>query len=536
MTAFSIDIKNVHFRYAADAPEIFSGLSLSLGTGARCALVGDNGTGKSTLLRIITGEFVPDAGRVRVDGRCGYLPQKIERSGSCVADMLGVTKTLRALELAESGHAARLEMEELEGKWDLRGRCLELLGKTGLDYLKLDASLENISGGELVRLALCAVMLKKPDILLLDEPTNNLDHNSRVKLLRLLEEWKGPALVASHDRELLSSVDSIAELYCGKCTLHAMRYAEYKLYREQMDAAARARLENSKNKLRQEKQTFGEVMDRRNHFTAASERRLKKNEGVQRLHLEASRNAGETSTAKIRGIHLDRIADAQRRVKDAQRELRPEDRIILDVPQNEIPAGKLILELEDVMFSYDGNPLWGKPLSFYMSGNARMALVGPNGSGKTTVLKLLCGKLRPDSGTVTVSAAPVVCLDQFLEYLDPDKSILDNVLAPGANEALVRTRLARLFFRRETVRRKVAELSGGEKLRVALAKLFCADKPPQLLILDEPTNNLDITSCRQLASALDNFKGAILAVSHDYEFLCDIGAELFFDLTPYCEQ
>lgn len=509
--------------FAADGPSV--------------ALIGKNGSGKSTLLRILAGDLAPTGGAVAVKGRIGYLPQKLERGeGLLVRDFLGATEAFRDLALIDSGDSSSAILERLEGKWDIRERCLDLLERMGLGNLSLAAPLTALSGGELVRLALCSVLLKDPEILLLDEPTNNLDRESREKLLDFISAWKGLKIIATHDRQLLGMLDVVAELYEGKCTLYGMKYPEYMDYREQMNEAARRKAAEAEKRLAKNRRTLGVVLDRRGHQTAAAERRAKKDLGVTRVKLASARSKGEATTSKLREVHLQRIEAARKALRSAAGKVRPENRIEIDIPQDPVPAGRKILELTDVNASYGGRPIWNRPLSFYLSGNERKAIIGPNGSGKTTIMRLLCGKLLPDTGKITVAAKRVVYLDQFLEYLDPGKTVLENVWQPDGEvgESLIRTRLARLFFRRDAVHKKVECLSGGEKLRVALAKLFCVKVPPQLLLLDEPTNNLDLDGCEQLESALEGYKGAVLAISHDYEFLSGIKADDCLDLTPYC--
>jgi len=521
---------------APNGAKILDSVSFSV-EGPSVALIGKNGSGKSTLLRILVGELAPTGGTVKIDGRVGYLPQKITRTENLlVRDMLGATDVFHDLERVDSGNASPEVLERLDGKWDMREHSRNLLDRIGLGRLSLTAPISSLSGGEVLRLAFCAVMLKEPEILLLDEPTNNLDHESRRKLLDFLSSWKGIKIIATHDRQLLGILDTVAEIYEGKFTLYRMKYPEYVVYRKRMNEAAALKLAESKKHLSQDRKMLGVVLDRRGHHTASAERRARKDLGVHRLNLSSARSKGQATTAKLRETHLKRIEAAKKELSAAKNRVRPENRIEIDIPQEPLPAGKKILEFTDVNVSYGKKPLWNKPLSFCLSGSARMAIIGPNGSGKTTIMRLLCGKLQPAVGKVAVSVGAVVYLDQFLEYLDPEKTILENVWQSNADisESLIRTRLARLFFRRDTVYKKVGCLSGGEKLRVALAKLFCAKKPAQLLLLDEPTNNLDLDSCEQLESALEGFKGAILVVSHDYKFLSVIGAEDCLDLTPYC--
>jgi len=529
-----IELKNVSY-IAPNGNKILNSISFSVDD-LSVAIIGKNGSGKSTLLRLIVGEITPTEGSVKVSGRIGYLPQEIIRPQNLlVSDILGVTDVLRDLDAVDLGNVSPEVLERLDGKWDMRDRSKNLLSRIGLGRLSLTTPIAALSGGELVRIAFCGLILKDPEILVLDEPTNNLDHESRIKLLEFISSWKGIKIVATHDRELLSIFSEIAEIYEGKATLYRMKYEEYVVYRKNMNNAAILKVMESKKQILKARKMLGIVLDRRNHHTASAERRAKKDLGVHRLNLSSAKSKGEATTTKLREIHLRKIENAKKELLLAKNMVRPENRIKIDIPQKLVPQGKRIVEFKDVNVLYEKKLLWKKPLSFSLFGRDKMSIIGPNGSGKTTIMRLLCGKLQPACGKVTISAESIFYIDQFLEYLDADKDILENVWQSNSNitESMIRTILARLFFRGDSIYKKVRSLSGGEKMRVALAKLFCAPKPAQLLLLDEPTNNLDIDSCEQLESALEGFMGAIIVVSHDYKFLSAIGANDCIDLTPY---
>ena len=528
-----VELKNVSY-IVPNGTKILNSVSFSVDD-LSVAIIGKNGSGKSTLLRLIIGEITPMEGSVNVNGKIGYLPQEIIRPQNLlVSDMLGVTDVLQDLDAVDSGNVSPEVLERLDGKWDMRERSMNLLGRIGLGRLSLTTPIASLSGGELVRIAFCGVILKNPEILLLDEPTNNLDHESRIKLLEFISSWKGIKIVATHDRELLSIFSEIAEIYEGKVTLYRMKYEEYVVYRKRMNNAAILKVMESKKQMLKVRKMLGIVLDRRNHHTASAERRAKKDLGVHRLNLSSARSKGESTTTKLREIHLRKIENAKKELLLAKNMVRPENRIKIDILQKPVPPDKIIVEFTDVNVLYEKKLLWKKTLSFRLFGRDKMSIIGPNGSGKTTIMRLICEKVKPICGKVNISSDSIFYIDQFFECLDTNKNILENVKQDSnMPESMIRTILARLFFRGDLVYKEVQCLSGGEKMRVALAKLFCAPKPAQLLLLDEPTNNLDIDSCEQLESALEGFMGAIIVVSHDYKFLSAIGANECIDLTPY---
>ncbi|MBF0300933.1 MAG: ABC-F family ATP-binding cassette domain-containing protein [Oligoflexia bacterium] len=530
-----IDINNIAFKLDNGIP-LLKDMSLSV-CDRSIGLIGKNGTGKTTLLRLIIGEISPNSGRILTKGNIGYLPQKVKRCGhTLVKDFLEVAQVVSDLNLIESNMGGIDAYERMEGKWDKIERCQEVLQKLGLSDISLERSLDTLSGGELIRLNLCALILKEPDILLLDEPTNNLDYKARKYLIDFLNSWNGVKLVATHDRELLDTLDSVAELHEGKCNLYEMKYSDYRIYREQQNNSAKEKYQTCEKHLAEEKNKLQEVLNRRRHRTADAEKRARKDTGVQRLGLKSARSNAENSTARLKEIHLKRIEDCEEDLATAREQIRDENKIEVDIQIEEIPSKKEIINIRELNISFDSKSyLWSTPITFSLMGPTRIAITGSNGSGKTTLLKLIEGQITPSLGTIKVSVKPIVYLSQFIECLNPEQTILRNVQNSSSNfsESLLRTRLARLFFKGDTVHKQVSCLSGGELLKAALAKLFCSDIPPKLLILDEPTNHLDIDSLEQLESALNNFKAAMIVVSHDFEFSRRIGVTEYLDLDEH---
>jgi ATPase subunit of ABC transporter with duplicated ATPase domains len=379
---------------------------------------------------------------------------------------------------------------------------------------------------------LASLFLRRPELLLLDEPTNNLDRESRQALQAALAGWPGGLVVVSHDRALLRLMGRMVELtpkgpksYGGNYDLYvAQRDAEAQAAREQLAAAAK-----ELRRCRRDAQAARERQDRRNTRGA----RERDRGGMPRSLLNAMRETSARTTARLATTHDDRVAGAQGALAEARERVEQPRELAVCLPPVDLPAGKLVLELEGVCFRYPGSP---RPLldrfALRMAGPERVAIAGPNGSGKTTLLKLIEGGLTPDAGTVRLGVHRWRCLDQRADLLIGGLSVLENFRrhAPARPEADCRMALARFLFRGDAVHRPAAALSGGERLRAALACVLGAAEPPQLLLLDEPTNHLDLPSLASLEQALCRYSGALLVISHDREFLDAVGVDRVIEL------
>jgi ATPase subunit of ABC transporter with duplicated ATPase domains len=419
----------------------------------------------------------------------------------------------------------------VEEDWDLEARITAVLDRLGLGRLSLERRLETLSGGETTRVLLAALWLRRPALLILDEPTNNLDRPSREVLYAALRDWPGGLLVISHDRELLRLMDRIVELSAAGARVYGGNFDAYAARRDAEEAAARRDLTEAAKSLRKvsrEAQAGRENQERRRSRGKKSRDKV----GQPTIALNFMRNLSDTTTARL-GAKMDGKLDDARAALDAAR-ARVDDRPRLDIALTpvDLPAGKTVLELEDVSFEYGGRAPLFAGLSLRLVGLERVALVGANGGGKTTLLRLIRGELRPATGRVTVGAERVGCLDQRAALLRPEWSVLDNFRAfnPGLSETACRLTLARFLFRTDAVHRRAAALSGGERLRAALACVLTGLAPPQLLLLDEPTNHLDLDSLANLEQALRLYTGALLVVSHDRAFLEAVGVTRYVEL------
>ncbi|AWT46511.1 MULTISPECIES: ABC-F family ATP-binding cassette domain-containing protein [Streptomyces] len=502
-----------------DGTVVFDGLDASFGPG-RTGLVGVNGSGKSTLLKLIAGELAPADGTVRVAGEVGWLPQNVTLDTALrVDEALGIAARRAALHAIEAGDVSEEHFETVGDDWDVEERALATLGELGLGHIDLDRTIGEVSGGESVLLRLAALLLRRPDVLLLDEPTNNLDLYARRRLYAAVEAYSGVLVVVSHDRELLDLVDRIADLRGGEVTWYGGNYSDYEETLAVEQEAAERMVRVAEADLKKQKR---ELVEARTKLAARTRyaNKMYENKREPRAVMKLRKRAAQVSAGKHRILHEERLAEAKERLDEAVEAVRDDDEIRVELPYTAVPPGRGVLTLQDLHLAYGARVEGGLDLR----GPERIALIGRNGAGKTTLLRTIAGELAPVSGEVAAHV-PLRFLPQRLDVLDDELTVAENVarFAPDAGNNRVRARLARFLFRGARADQQAGTLSGGERFRAALAALMLAEPAPQLLMLDEPTNNLDMASVRQLTTALESYQGALLVASHDLAFLESIG-------------
>ncbi|MFE3291514.1 ABC-F family ATP-binding cassette domain-containing protein [Rhodococcus sp. NPDC059234] len=491
-------------------------------TAGRTGLVGRNGAGKSTLLRLIAGLLHPTSGQVDTVGDVGYLPQTLTLGkNSTVAELLGIDGILTALRAIESGDVAAHRFDTVGDAWDIEARADEALHEIGFTAADLDRRVDEVSGGEAMLIAITGLRIRRTPITLLDEPTNNLDRPTRAKLAEFVDAWPGTLIVVSHDLELLEHMDHTAELHAGRLDVFGGPYGAWKEHREQEQAAAVQAARSAQQALRVEKRQRIEAETK----LARRERTAKKTQrdgGIPKILAGNRASKAQASAGSMRSTLDAKVDAAQAAVDAADLRVRGDEHIHLVLPDPDVPRSRRLAELSDA------------DSTIVIQGPERVALVGPNGAGKSTLLEQLVAGTTTDPARAqgVLLTERVGYLPQRLDNLDEEASALENVqdVARSTPVGTIRNQLARLLLRGSSVDRPVATLSGGERFRVSLARLLLADPPAQLLILDEPTNNLDISSVEQLAEALDGYGGAILIVSHDYEFLRRVGIDIAVEL------
>lgn len=516
-----------------DGTRALDDVSGSFGPG-RTGLVGRNGSGKTTLLRLITGELTPSDGTLHVAGSVATLPQQLGLdTQQTVAQALGIAPALAAIARVAAGSLEQTDFDAAEGHWGVEAEALSTLAALGLtaDADLLDRPLGTLSGGEVVTVGLAALQLQRADIALLDEPTNNLDRAARQRLVEVIDAWPtGRSLVVvSHDTDLLEHVDRIVEVhghelrgFDGPWSVHrAAIEAEQQAAADTVQAAEQDVRRQKRDRIEAETKLAGRqrIADR----DRASKR-------APKIVMNTWAMKAEKSAAKHRHLHDDRLDRARTSLTQAEGRVREDRSVRIELPGTRVPAGRTVLELREAT----GTPLRGSAAhglapqdsAFVVRGPERIALSGANGAGKTTLLREVLG--------LTTAVEPVARLVRRIDEvghlpqrieLDEDLSILETVraAAPTVAPQQVRASLARFLFRGALAERSVAGLSGGERFRVALASVLLADPAPHLIVLDEPTNSLDVDSIDQLVDALSAYEGALLVVSHDEGFLERIG-------------
>ncbi len=493
-------------KLAFGAPELLDGVTLQIDRGERVCLVGRNGAGKSTLLKVITGAIPPDAGKAirQCDASIGFLEQEVplDLSGTVfdiVSGELGMSELFSEYHAFsnrlghgdDTGNIAELERIhhsiESSGGWHTEHRVENVLSRLRLDP---DASFADLSGGYKRRVLLARALVSEPDLLLLDEPTNHLDIESIEWLEEFLLNFRGAMLFITHDRRFLQTLATrIIELDRGRVTSWTGDYATY-LDRRQTELDAEA----SHNVL--------------------FEKKLGKEEAWIRQGIKARRTRNEGRVRALKELRRERLerreqtGSAVMRLNEAER------------------SGKLVLEAKGIGHCYDGHSLIRDFSTVVMRGD-KIGIIGPNGAGKTTLLNILLGVIQPSDGLVRMGTnLEVAYFDQHRAQLDDNKSVVENV-GDGCDTVTVngRTRhiigyLDEFLFPPDRVRLPIKVLSGGERNRALLAKLFT--KPSNVLVMDEPTNDLDTDTLELLEDMLTAYKGTVFLVSHDREFLNNI--------------
>ncbi|EJO45513.1 ABC-F family ATP-binding cassette domain-containing protein [Enterobacter sp. SST3] len=494
---------------------LFGPLNLTLEP-SLCALVGRNGSGKTRLLRLLAGLDEPATGHIERFGSHAWVAQQhVISSQTTLAELLGYDAIFTARKRIDSGDYQPDDLALLDGYWDIAERLSEAFINATLPPFEPDKPAIELSGGERIRALLCGAFTAGADFLLLDEPTNHLDRQGRAWFYDQLSRYQGGVLVVSHDRELLAHVPRILELSGSGLRSYGGNYADYQTQRDAEQQAARAALEHAATERKRTRVRMQKEHD-------DSQRRSAKT-----LRTVDTLNIASFERVKYKGAAKERIGTWKKQhseqnealnaaVNKARERVEDDNPVMFTLPGSQIPEGKQVLVLEDLVLQHVPVP----PLNWRMDGPMRVALKGPNGCGKSTLLKTLLGEMAPRSGSCKVSVS-CAYLDQHLSRFDLSQSVMThlNLSHTPLEEGVLRTRLAQLQLGADKVMLPLAALSGGERLKAALACVLWRAEATQLLLLDEPTNHLDLASVQAIEAALAGFPGALLVVSHDEAFL-----------------
>ncbi|KWC74446.1 ABC transporter ATP-binding protein [Burkholderia cepacia] len=518
-TGALVALHHVSFRFD-DGVTLFDSLDLSIDR-TPTGIVGRNGIGKSQLAQLIAGRCAPSAGTIDRSTQVAYVAQQHDDAAAgprTVAQLAALDAPLGALARLADGRAEPHDFDLIGDRWDLAERLRTALDAAGLHDVRADTPAQALSGGQRARVALIGALLSGAGLLVLDEPTNHLDAPGRAWLRAALDGWRGGLVIVSHDRALLADVQRIVELTPQGVRSYGGNYAFYRAQRDADQDAAQAALDNARAERGRARRRLEQEHDTIQRHAAASLRDAKTanlSSGAKQSRKGAARNI----MGQVRRHQNDFKATLEERVQQAAARVEADAPVLVSLPGTEVSARRQLFTLERARLPW-GIAGAADGITWSASGPVRIALTGPNGCGKSTLLRMLAGELAPRSGTCTthVSAA---YLDQRLALLDPERSIVEQLglLDTPLAEGELRSRLALLQLDAARATQPARQLSGGERLKAALACALWRGTPAQLLLLDEPTNHLDLESVRAIEAALAGFPGAIVVASHDTAFL-----------------
>jgi ATPase subunit of ABC transporter with duplicated ATPase domains len=575
----SIVVSGISFHFP-NQQELWLPVSFTVQNGGKVAVVGDNGCGKTTLMRLIAGELEPSAGSIQFDEKPYYVPQLTSARSQTIAEALGVADKLAALKAIESGSTDVRNYDILGDDWDIEERCLRALSDWGIMNISptdsglagasaalaaphgtavapteashgttaataptsqgmtgatsvLNRDFQSLSGGEKTKVMLAGVEVHGAKTVLFDEPTNHLDYTAREKLYNWVSSTDATLLVVSHDVTLLNLMDTIVDLSAQGVKIYG---GNYELYREQKDAQNKAliqKIESSRAELKEAKKKAQEVNDRQQRREAQGARNKQKG-GAARILMNAKGSEAENTAARLKDRHSQIIGDAQSRIQSLSSQLQQRAELKVDIEDARLHEGKMLIKAEGIIFSYPGcGSLWREPLDLEVRSGDRIQILGDNGSGKTTLLRLLLGELEPTGGSIIRADFTYNYMDQEYAEVRKPVSVLElaqsynpsgqeSSLSAGKGQHLadheIKVRLNRALFPQESWDKSCLSLSGGERMRLYLCCMLINNQIPDIFVLDEPTNNLDLSSLSILTETIANYHGTLLVISHDKAF------------------
>ena len=537
----SISIQQISYIHP-DKEVLFSDLNFAISKGQKLGLVGNNGCGKSTLLQIIAGQLSPSSGVIVRPDDLYYIPQHFGQYDSLtIAQALQIERKQQALHAILAGDVSNENFTILNDDWNIEERSIAALDLWGLGQFTLSYPMNLLSGGEKTRVFLAGMDIHHPSVILMDEPTNHLDSSGRQRLYDWVEKYRSTLLVVSHDRTLLNLLPEICELEKHQINYYGGNYEFYKEQKTLMQEALQQRIEEKEKALGIARKVARETAERRDKQNVRGEKsNIKK--GVPRIVLNALQGKSEKSTSKLTGVHQEKAEKLTDERNQLRGSLSPTAALKTDFNSSSLHIGKILVTAKEINFSYHSNSinndiqensiskqqLWQAPVSFQLKSGDRLRIEGANGSGKTTLLKLITGQLQPQEGTLTRTDFSYVYLNQEYSIIDDRNSILEQAYAFNSRnlpEHEIKIILNRYLFPASEWDKSCRKLSGGEKMRLAFCCLMISNNTPDMFILDEPTNNLDIQSIEIITATIKNYAGTVIAISHDNYFIQEIGVE-----------
>jgi ATPase subunit of ABC transporter with duplicated ATPase domains len=408
-----------------------------------------------------------------------------------------------------------------------------LLQQWGLKDLSPDTSFKSLSGGEKSRVLLAGMDIHQPKLVLMDEPTNHLDTSGREKLYRIIRKSNADFLIVSHDRELLELCNPIFEV----SSLGLKRYSgSYSFYEEQKQIERQAinhKIHHTKKSIAEAKKKRREVMQRKQKRNARGIKKARK-KGLSKMEISAAQERSEESTSKLSNVHEEKIKDELQRLPELKQQQRKLKKIKIDLDNSSLHTGKILFNAEQINYSYpESASLWNQPLCFIINSGECIRITGDNGSGKTTLIKLLNGELKPATGTLKIQSEHCFKLDQEYGIIDRETTVLQQAQVSNQinkPDHELKILLHRYLFDESVWDQPCHSLSGGEMMRLSLCCLALQTEQPDTIILDEPTNNLDLRNIKILTDTISSYRGTLIVISHDKQFVKEVNLNRTIEL------
>ncbi|WP_426669696.1 ABC-F family ATP-binding cassette domain-containing protein [Mucilaginibacter sp. McL0603] len=507
---------------------LFNDINLVINKQDKIALIGNNGTGKSTLLKILAGTLQPSNGLVKTTAKPYYVPQLFgQYNNYSIAGALGVEGKLKALTEIIAGNVTDENMELLDDDWTIEERCKEAFAHWGLDGLELSQKMGTLSGGQKTKAFLAGIIIHSPKIILMDEPSNHLDTKGRDILYDFITSTTNTLMVVSHDRTLLNLLNTVYELDKHGITIYGGNYDFYAAQKMIENDALSRDVKNNEKALRKAKDAERESLERQQKLDARGKKKQLK-AGLPTISMNTFRNNAEKSTSRTKGVHAEKVGIISQELTQLRASLPDIDKMKMGFDNSRLHKGKILMTTKDINWKYNDQLLWKQSLNFQITSGEHIVINGLNGSGKTTLIKIILGELELQSGTIDKAEFKAIYIDQDYSLIDNSISVYEQAQQFNSGvlqEHDIKIRLNRFLFTREYWDKSCTALSGGEKMRLMLCSLTIDHKAPDIIILDEPTNNLDIQNIEILTTAINEYKGTLIVVSHDKYFLKQINVE-----------
>lgn len=505
---------------------LFTNLSLTINLADKVALVGNNGAGKSTLLQLMAGLLIPAEGYITAQERPYYVPQHVGQFNDLtVAQALGIDSKLQALHNILNGDTSEANFTILNDDWAIEERSFEALAHWQLNGIDLQQPMQTLSGGEKTKVFLAGIMIHQPSIVLLDEPSNHLDAESRQLLYSYITNTSQTLVVVSHDRALLNLVKNVYELSAKGITQYGGNYNFYASQKSVEQQALADDLHEKEKALRKAKEVEREAMERKRRLDARGKKKQEK-AGVATIMMNTLRNNAEKSTNRIKEVHAEKIGAIGDDINSLRAAMPGMDKMRIGFGDTALHTCKILVKASNINFAYGDKPLWQQPVNFTITIGQRLAIKGGNGAGKTTLVKLILDEAKVSAGNVERAMFTAIYADQEYSLVDGNLTVYEQSQLYNHThlaEHEVKSWLTHFLFTRNDWDKPCRGLSGGEKMRLVLCCLTISQTAVDMLILDEPTNNLDMQNVAILTAAVNAYKGALVVISHDEYFLKEAG-------------